>query len=255
MEIWRIFNTLSIITSTLILNSALKRLNINLSLSYLILYTGTVAFMQATIIALSTGQTSIVMYLGVSLVVYAAIAGRKITLAIGFALILLKPQIGVPLMVAFLPFKKHHLSIFYASILTFLFALPGMLSIGPITTVTSFLNGLSHHSEFVTNIGSNSTGLRNFIYTFLDFDISSNVATFAAVAIAAGTGYYFSRQIKTTPKHLISKTQSLFFMSAIAGVCFFAPLHEYDLIILAPVLLLATTESLRFQYLIYFAFL
>ena len=134
MEIWRTFNMLVIISSTFLLNSALKRVNINILPAYLIFYTGIVSFMQATVISLSTGQTSILMYLGVCLVIYAALTGKHIILAIGFAIVLLKPQIGVPLMIAFLPFRKHHLSIFYASVITFLFSLPALITDRSFTT-------------------------------------------------------------------------------------------------------------------------
>ena len=252
MEIWRFGSATAIITATLFLNEALKKIGIKTSKTYLIFYTGLVCFMQATVIGLSTGQTAIAMYFAFSLFIYAAICTRPVLLSIGLCILLLKPQLGVPLFFALLPFRRFHLELLYTCALTFLFILPAAITIGPLETLLPYLKGLAQYSTFAANDPLNSTGLKKVIVLIVGADLSSSVATLLSIIAAVFIGFYYSKRqmSKNSDRNLIG-----FFITLISLTAFVAPLHEYDLIIVAPIMFLAKIYPINFQIFLTLAFL
>lgn len=208
--------------------------------------------MQATVIGLSTGQTAIAMYFAFSLFIYAAICTRPVLLSIGLCILLLKPQLGVPLFFALLPFRRFHLELLYTCALTFLFILPAAITIGPLETLLPYLKGLAQYSTFAANDPLNSTGLKKVIVLIVGADLSSSVATLLSIIAAVFIGFYYSKRqmSKNSDRNLIG-----FFITLISLTAFVAPLHEYDLIIVAPIMFLAKIYPINFQIFLTLAFL
>lgn len=255
MEIWRVGSAIAIIVSTFFLDKTLKIIDITLSKTYLIFFTGLVCFMQATAVGVATGQTAILLYFALSLTIYAAVHARPILLALGLCILLLKPQVGVPLFFALLPFKKFHPALLYTCALTFLFTLPALFTIGPLETILPYLKGLSQHSTFATNNPLNSTGLKKIISLLLSVGLSSSVASVLSIIVTTLTGLVYSkRQTDQSPDN-DNKVLIGFFITTISLIAFIAPLHEYDLIIVAPIILLAAIYQINFQIFVTLAFL
>ena len=249
-EIWRVLNGLCIISSTFLLNGAMKKIGINLTLSSLILYTGLVSLMQASAIIIATGQTTILIYFGLCLVIYSAVNSRPLLLALGLCVMLLKPQIGVALFFAFIPFKKYHMALLYTCVLTFLLMLPALITIGPLETILPFLKGLSQHSSFATNEAQNSTGLKSILYSITNFKLPSTMATLLSIVGTLGAGLYFKKSDKENSTNFIT-----YWMIIIMITAFVAPLHEYDMIIIAPLILLCAIYGVRAQWLLSIPFI
>ncbi len=261
VEIWQLFNVSLIITSTLILNMAMRSAGIKLSWAYLFFYTGLVSFMQATAISLATGQTVIFIYFGLCLVIYGTLSQKHFILTLGFCILLLKPQIGVPLMAAFLPFEIYRRPVLYTIATTGLLCLPALITPNPIATTTAFLSGLSKHSEFASNSAQNSTGLKNILYTFSNVEVSGMYLILFTVISVFGVMVYIKKLLKENEGTGIlsgrtDRTQQ--FVLLTMGICFLSflsPLHDYDLIIVAPLILLCAVFGLGTQWQVSIIFL
>ena len=249
-EIWRVLNGLCIVSSTFLLNGALKKIDINLTPSSLVLYTGLVSLMQASAIIIATGQTTILIYFGLCLVIYSAVNSRPLWLALGLCVMLLKPQIGVVLFFAFIPFKKYHMALLYTCALTLLLMLPALITIGPFETILPYLKGLSQHSSFATNEAQNSTGLKSILYNITNFKLPSTMATLLSIVGAVGAGLYFKKSGKENSTNFIR-----YLMIIIMITAFIAPLHEYDMIIIVPLILLSAIYGVRAQWLLSLPFI
>ncbi len=255
MEIWRVLNGIFILSGTVILNNALRHLGIKLNIGHLIFYTGLISIMQITPVILTTGQTSLLIYLGLCLLINGILADRKWVLTLALCIIVLKPQIGVPLMAALLAFRQHHFALLRASVITIILTIPALISGGPVATITLFLKGLSKHSGFITNSPENSTGLKNILINIFNIEASSTLLTTLSIFMLFIIAMYVKRRTGWGNETLNSRKRIILMIVSLVAVGFIAPLHEYDMIMIAPVLLLTCKFDFRFQNIITLIFM
>ncbi len=247
MEIWRFLNVTLILLSSLLLNRAFRTADIPISNSYLAFYTGLVSLMQITAVVLATGQTVVLMYFGVVLVVCGFMHSSRWQMVLGLTILLLKPQIGVALCFALLMFKRHHVTLFWTGGITFLLTLPALVSTGPIETMRSFLGGLSKHSSFPSNIAEFSTGLKNLVAHTIGAAPSSTLYMLIAIGILMVIGAIVNLKSSKLNEDMYFRSQISYLMFALSVLAFLSPIHEYDMLVLLPILMLATICELKVQ--------
>ncbi len=247
MEIWRFISISCVLASSLFLYRALKSSIDTVGVPYMIFYTGLVSLMQITAVVLATGQTVILMYLGMALTASGVLKTNRVLTVIGLSILLLKPQIGVPLCCALLMVRKHQITVLWTGIVGILLAAPAFVITGPVTTLKTYFNGLSQHANFPSNAPEVSTGLKNILAYTMQSTPSSTSLMIIAILVVLVVGYLANRKSEKITSERQDKFNILYMILAVSLVAFFSPLHEYDMLILLPMLLLATAFELKFQ--------
>lgn len=254
-DLWRSINVILLITSSFLLRAGMQNVGINLTWAYLIFYTGLVSLMQAAWITLMLGQTSILLYFSVCLIIYAVLCQKQFWLVVGFCLILLKPQMGLALVSAFLPFKVYRAPLIYASVITAIITLPALLPFGIIETITSFLDGLSKYGVDAANNPQSSTGLRNIFHLITNIDLSGMLVTLLAILGVLTATILLKKHGLSIVSQVKSDEAIITLMLIICILGLLAPLHPQDLIFVAPIILLAAKFGGTFQWIISIIFL
>lgn len=239
MELWRWFNINLFLLSSLVLKSALSTPDQNLSWRRIFFYTGMIGFMQSVILIFHLGQTTILIYFGLCLIIYGLSKRNDIALIIGLCIALLKPQVGIPLMAALLPFKEYHKPLLLTCVAMVIVCLPATLPLGVIETIFAYMKGISAHGEFYPNHPKVSTGIRNIIYLLFEYELSSTIFGITTIFIVFVASFFMKVKLM---KFAVGQENELMIMivtMAITIITVFSPLHTYDFLILAPVFLLS----------------
>lgn len=244
IELWRCANIIFFLLSSVLLKSAMAASGVKISWGQILFYTGLVGFMQAVILIFHIGQTTLLIYFGICLTIFGALKGNNLALIAGFCIVLLKPQIGVPLMVAFLPFKEYQKPLLLTCLVMIFLSLPGTQPIGLLETITAYLNGVSVHGDFYSNLAKMTTGVRNITYLLFGYEPSSSIIAIVTILIVLIASYYTKLKLSTETGFAQVDVLSIILILTITLIAVFAPLHTYDFVFLAPVFLL----SWRFGY-------
>ncbi len=247
MELWRWTNITLFIASSLLLKSAVTAAGIKLSWRHILFYTGLIGFMQSVILTFHLGQTSVLIYFGICLVILGALKKSNPALIIGFCIVLLKPQIGVALMAAFLALNEYHKSVLIASLLIIFLSLPGMIMLGFFETVDAFLVNVSNHGDFYSNLPKMTTGVRNIVYLIFGYELSSAIVALTTVILVFGSVYYLKLKFLSNGGKGATDFMVMVLMLTISCILVFSPLHAYDFIFFAPILILSWRFGNPFQ--------
>lgn len=255
VEVWRWTSVSLLLLSSLLLKAGMGNAGIKISWPTIIFYTGLVSFMQGTVLTFVLGQTSIVIYFAVCLVIYSALSRNNILLAVGLCLVLLKPNVGAGLFIAFLPFAIYRKSVVLTVFGSLLMSLPALLPFGVINTIISYLTGISEHSGYIANQAQLTTGIRNIFYHLTDIEMSSTLAVLITVL-----GILMTMIVIAKTSILMKEGQEnekvLFILAlSLSMIGFLAPLHVYDFMFVAPVILLTQKLGKYTQVVIFVSFL
>lgn len=255
VETWRWTSVCLLLFSSLLLKAGMGNAGIKISWPTIIFYTGMVSLMQGTVLTFVLGQTSIVIYFAVCLVIYSALSRNNALLAVGLCLVLLKPNVVVGLFIAFLPFAIYRKSIVLTVFGSVLMALPALLPFGIIKTSISYLRGISGHTDYIANQPELTTGIRNIFYHLTDIEMSSTFAVLITVLGILMTMFVIARTgVFTKDEHDSEKILFVLALS-LSMIGFLAPLHVYDFMFVAPVILLTQKLGKYTQAAIFVSFL
>lgn len=180
--------------------------------------------------ALSTliyGQTSLLLAMAFSVYVRALESGRRGVAGLSLAILLMKPQFSIGLLIAALAKKEFRTAALIGlgvnAALFFLGALPD-----PAAIIRDFVANLSAYGDSKWNLSENSAGL-GFLLSFLGLSLSPVVSLAAATAIAlAATPSLANRPHNDERLALVMILIVAVSMAASAN-------HSYDYVIFAPV--------------------
>lgn len=255
MEIWRWINIGLFLFSSVLLKSAMDATGVNLSWRLIIFYTGLIGFMQAVVLIFHIGQTTMLIYFGICLTIFGAFKTNKIALVAGLCIVLLKPQIGVPLMAAFLPFKEYRKELILTCLLMILLSLPGTQPIGLIETTEAYIKGATIHGDFYSNQAKMTTGIRNIIYLITDFQISSTLAALSSIIAVFCMVFIVKHKILDTGPDSHTNAKVITLMLSITVIAVFSPLHTYDFVFLAPIIIMSWKFGNPFKTYLFMLFL
>ena len=180
---------------------------------------------EPTALVLSVGQTSLLIYFGIALLVFGLAASSGWLSALGLAILFLKPQMGlifiVPLLVSG---KKQRTVIARAVLISALLCIPAFIAEPAV--LQEFLVNLREYDGFTrANDPLSMTGVRIIVFEILGRDIGNIAATAATLLVVAGASLYFSRKLPE------DRRDSVLIPATVAVVAALAPLHTYDLVI------------------------
>lgn len=189
---------------------------------------------SATAVALSLGQTSPLIFLGVSLFLHAVLTRSTPWMTLALYLVMLKPNFGI-VFAAFLVAQPFWWRAILAAIaLSLIASLPALLPYGPLNVLGHYAGQLSHYDTLPSNLPPGATGVRNLMFQVFGITLSSALLALlgAAFAFAIGLRSTLSRHAKETPLALASV-----YSVVLATALFAVSLHTYDLFILGPLLI------------------
>lgn len=195
---------------------------------------GTVLFLlsvlEATAILLSVGQTTIFACFGITLMLWSRVHRFSWVEAFGLALILLKPQIGVPYaIVLLLTGNRSRYVVLLAGVFSAILMIPAML--GDPSVFLDFVRNVTSYDDFTkANLPLSMTGMRLVIFEVLNKDIGNLIAAglTLGVVLLACVG---PTRLCRSPDQAVHAWQ-LYGLSTTVIVAL-APLHIYDFVLLA----------------------
>mgnify|MGYP006431378759 CR=1 FL=1 len=239
--LWRLINYLAlsgiVVTTILWLR---QRISIEWTDSKLWLGAAYGYFLQATPIAISLGQTSIISTFGMMLALYAMGCGSLFWATAGLYLLSLKPQLAIIFLVAIFFGGLYRvaisggLAVFLAG--TIAFVLSGFQS-----NLNGFLNNLDAHSGLTVNQPANLTGITNLLNYKLPTQALIAIAIISGLVlgflirryrIPIGKKNAYSNLISQQSENLLSLQ---WVVTLISIIIFLIPLHHYDFVFLIPV--------------------
>lgn len=190
-----------------------------------------IAIFQATAITLSNGQTSILIYLGVSLLLYG-VKYSKVAALVGLSILWLKPQLGVVFTLGLLlQGRQHWRLIAYTAVIAIVLSLPA-LYISPLAPL-EWLAKIGQYDNQLTAHPPEMTGIRHLVSRLSGYDpgnMSALVMTMLALPGLVWVSCGFADGRKDTTQ--ASYSQKAIFLAS-ACLTAIGPLHLYDFLLVA----------------------
>ena len=166
---WKLINFAILIYSTYLVSRSVANVSRQNYLPIFYAGIGYVCTMQATAVTIAIGQTSIIVYLGISLFFYALLERRPGILIASLVCLALKPNIGIVAAAAVIALPAYRWTLIPAGAICTIASAPSFMATQPKEVATSFLANLNHYIDgsLAANQPPNFTGLIHLsTYTF-----------------------------------------------------------------------------------------
>jgi uncharacterized membrane protein len=229
--VWNLFNFLLLVAGSHLVAAAIASRTKQSYWPLVFTGLGLVCFMQATAIALSIGQTSILVYFGFCALAYGLLMPRALFVVIGLLFLALKPQVGIVAFVAVMGVKGLRWTALAAGALCLAATAPLLMTGSYVTAVREYLDNLARypHETGTANAPPNLVGLTQLLdyARVMPVDATANVmvVVFAMVIGFAIFALFPPSDDDGLPERGVASV-GLF----IAAAVFFVPLHVYDII-------------------------
>ena len=187
-----------------------------------------VCFMQSTLRSLGVGQTSILVYFGLAAMVFGLLKDRPAFLILGLIVLALKPNFGLVAFATTASLPCYRWTIIPAGLVCVLGAVPILISGHLFEQMAGFLSNLSRYGEYKFNEPGNLTGIIHLLMLH-----NSIALTIVCAGLMAALFY---------SKPLNAQTISVF----VAAMFFILPLHSYDAVAVAIVLMWLVAAPVTF---------
>jgi len=251
-SIWKVVNFVLLIGATHLIARALA--DVTREKYAPIFFSGIayVCFMQATAVVLFNGQTSILVYFGFAAVFYGMLRDRSLFVATGLMFLALKPQIGAVVFAAVFMLRQFRWTVFVAAGVCLIATIPIAVATDYRASLAGLLTNLARYSDFPANTPANLTGLTNMISFVASPSATVHAMLFlfaAAVVCAAAIFYLWPIDVAAETNGIRMQLAGLVLF--VASTLFFLPLHSYDLVSLAALMMLISAESFAGGWLIF----
>ncbi len=227
--IWLNFSMIAIVLGFFVCTDTFRRTG---PAATLLETSGMVAFLglgSIMAIAVSVGQTSPLFFLGFALFWRGWSLQRHTAFIVGLIILMLKPNIGLPFAILALTRPFFWRPVLIGGAITILMAIPSFFPEKSISILTDYLAQLGQYGSAVWNGPANMTGLRNLVYLISGHDMSSFLLTPTAAILSGIYGLVTLNKVDITPDRQL--------MMVLALTTFLVPMHTYDFLVLAPMLL------------------
>lgn len=193
---------------------------------------GAIGLAQATGNTLHLGQSSMLIYFGASVLTFGAARGHLVVAALGLAILMLKPQIGLLVCagLVFTTFGRRCTAA--AAAISALAALPAFFAATPADVVSGFLGGVTQYADQSYNMPPAVTGLRHIVWILGGPDMGSPFYLFLALAMISALGL-----LSLTRRKSLRTVDFIAISIAVAAAT--SPLHVYDFTLLGAIALYA----------------
>jgi hypothetical protein len=252
--LWRLTSIALIIGGSVLLQRSVEAYGYKITVVEGLAFMGVVCFMQATAILIASGQTSAVIYAGLCAIVFGLMADRALWTIAGLTLILLKPNIGLAFLPALIIYPRSRIPTIVAIATAGLMSIPALIGHDIIKSSLYFLEQISSYGGESANVPLEMTGLRHILYALVGANVSSLVMTMAAALLILGPlAVYWNTRPRSAEERSEMLQVSIFYAIATAGAIL--SLHAYDLIIIAPLVLLSSAFSVAIRLATWVGFL
>jgi hypothetical protein len=216
-------------------------------------FAGVVFLMDASAITISIGQTSAIVYSGLGALALGLASNQRFLITIGVILLLLKPQIGLALVPALIIYRASRFAVVIGILVTCLMAVPSLVGHDLATMTREFVAQAAIHGKQPSNSPLETTGLRHVLYALTGLTISSLSTTVLATMLISGGTFALRMNIAADDRMSVNAINVWLFFS-IASIGCIVSLHIYDLIFMAPLLLLSSSFNISVQFLTWLGF-
>lgn len=234
---WRILSVMLVVLSLKFWLDIYQAAGFRFRLSALAIFYSSALASTATAMAISMGQTSPLIFFGMSLFFKAKAENRRLLMVAALWLLMLKPNVGLLFCIVLIPSLVWWPSLIAAAAVTIASSLPALLPFGLVETLSRAVAGLGQYDAYDVNNPTSTTGLRNLIYYISGMNVSAFAlasAAYVSAFAAAAIGCWRTRKMVTPSNRRVDSENCLY----IALAASILSLHTYDLIILAPLALL-----------------
>jgi hypothetical protein len=211
---------------------------------------GACCLMQSVPKTLALGQTSLLASFSLALTFYALSRRSTPVATLGLALLLLKPQVAAAVVGLLLTVGAWRLLALGGGLSLAVAGLAGALS-GVRANTVAWLAATRPHELLPPNVPAEVTGLRHLLSY-----AQVNLSPILAILLCVLAGVVLGLWLRHAHGHDVlaplraPATRSAFLAPLIAVVVTLAPLHEYDFVVLIPVLVIALLEHGPARYLL-----
>ena len=189
-----------------------------------------VCSMDATAGSIVLGQTSSLIYFGMSLLLYGLATGAHRWLVAGLVVVALKPNIGAVFFAAILGLA-HMRAVATATIVSLAGCIPSFFLLGISANIHGFLRNVGRYGGVKWNAPPELIGLTHLLNWLTGNTVSAIALTLSAASVAL---------VVCLSVGATRRDQALFAVIACIGMfLFILPLHGYDMLLIVPVALLA----------------
>jgi hypothetical protein len=194
--------------------------------------------MSATAIAISLGQTSCLLFLGISLYTLAYVRQQRVLMVLALVIVMLKPNVGMALSLFLVPSLAWWPSLAVAAAVVLAASLPALLPFGVVEVLRGYLAALAEWEALPTNAAHSTTGVRNAAHLLFGAAVPGGLLALAGFAAAAliGLAARLSPLRGSEARH-----RAAWLCLLVVTVALLVPLHTYDLMFLLPVVPLSAS--------------
>ncbi len=194
---------------------------------------GFVCFMQATAVSIWGGQSTILVYFGLSAIIFGLLKARTFSLIVGLIFVALKPQIGVVAFAAVAGLNRYRWTILPPALICFLASAPIALAGGYRASIEGFLANLARQPYTMSYVSSDINGIIRVLDLLSSFSVSTN----SLIAVLTAVICSFALFLRSTcfgKRDLVDGRQRIASVALFIAITFFCvPLHDYDFVSLA----------------------
>jgi hypothetical protein len=251
-SIWKAVNFALLIGATHLIARALAEVTREKYAPIFFSGIGYACFMRETTITLFNGQTSVFVYFGLAAVFYGILRNRSHFVVIGLVFLALKPQIGVVAFAAIFMLRQFRWTVPVAGGICLIATVPIAVAAEYRASLEGLFTGVTRYSQRVENAPENLTGLTNMI----SFVASPSTALHAmpilfATAVVCGAAIFYCWPIDLAKQVEGVRMQLTSLILFTASTLFFLPLHRYDLVSLAALIMMISAASFAGRWLIF----
>jgi hypothetical protein len=239
ISIWKVINFSLLIGATHLIARALADAACQKYMPIFLVGIGFVCFMQATAISLWSGQTSILVYFGLSAMIFGLLKARPLVLIIGLVFLALKPNIGVVAFAAVAALHRYRWTILPAAAVCLLASAPIAFTGGYRASIEGFLANLALQPRTVSYTPNGINGLiRISDYLFSSSNASLGTPIVILAAIVCVVVVFHNSSFNKAPEIDSAQNKVASLALLVTIIFFFVPLHSYDLVSLAALLMI-----------------
>lgn len=205
--------------------------------SHLLLLVAFACSMTATTACFGTGNCALLLFGGTCLIAWGLAAGSPRALTAGLVILLLKPNFGIPLVIAVAALPGGWRPALYSVAVSAVLALPSLLVAAPFAMLEGLAANLRTYETFLVNSPAQQTGVVTLSWTMGGPVVPALWLALPATLSAVLLPRLALRRI--APDDRWRRVQAIMF-ALLGSAIFLNRLHIYDLVLLIPLLFLAT---------------
>ncbi len=247
--LWKAIDLVLLVAATHLVARALADISERSYAGIFAIGLGVVCFMQAVAVTIFNGQTSIIVYFGLSALIYGLLKRREHWVSVGLICLALKPQIGIVAFAAIAALPRYRWATLFAGGVCILAMVPIMITGDLRGVIHGFFQNIAEYSGRETaNNPFNGIGLRHLLI-YVYSSPASRAALIVLSSVTAFVIFYFST-FNDAPKKENVNVEISSLALFIAALFFITPLQSYDVVALVILLMMIWTFRLPGRWIV-----